>query len=120
MVENQSFMNSNGGISFEFIPRIAYNNPNGLTNVSAIANYDIRSSALNKLFYFQLTNPLLIDLSNTDIGINNDLEILSIITNLVKDMDYLNVATTKISFLVNLNALELTIKLLHRGLQNYL
>jgi aspartokinase len=54
------------------------------------------------------------------IGINNDLQILSIITNIVTNMNYLNVATTKISFLIDLNSLEGTIKLLHGGLSDYL
>jgi aspartate kinase len=82
-----------------------------LTNVKVIFDN-------NQTSYIVNTNLAFVSL--VGIGINNDLQILSIITNLVTDMNYLNVATTKISFLIDLNSLEGTIKLLHGGLSDYL
>ena len=67
----EAFLNSNTGIIFEFTAARAaqaYNtepliNDNiGFGDVSAIAIYDIPSSLLNKLFYFQLSSAL--DITN--------------------------------------------------------
>ncbi len=67
----EAFLNTNTGIVFEFTAARAaqpYNtgpliNDNiGFGDVSAIAIYDIPSSLLNKLFYFQLSSPL--DITN--------------------------------------------------------
>ena len=85
-----------------------------LTDVAAVKNIFDKHNISYKI------NSNLALVSVVGIGINNDLEILSIITNLVKDMDYLNVATTKISFLLDLTLLDPTIKSLHKGLENYL
>ena len=67
----EAFLNTNTGIIFEFTAARAsqsYNiapltNDNlGFGDVSAIAVYDIPSSLLDKLFYFQLSSPL--DITN--------------------------------------------------------
>ena len=63
----QAFLTTNSGIIFEFTAARAaqpyttgplINDNVGFGDVSAIAIYDIPSSLLNKLFYFQLSSPL--------------------------------------------------------------
>jgi hypothetical protein len=67
ILNNEAFLTTNSGIIFEFTAARAsqsYNigplmNDNlGFGDVSAIAVYDIPSSLLDKLFYFQLSGPL--------------------------------------------------------------
>lgn len=80
ILNNQAFINTDSGIVFEFtaakvsqeyktIPLIIDND--GFSDVSAIAIYEISSTTLNNLFYFQLASSL--DVSNIQVakyGIN--------------------------------------------------
>ena len=78
ILNNEAFLNTNSGIIFEFTAARAsqsYNigplmNDNlGFGDVSAIAQYNIPSSLLDKLFYFQLSSPL--DIQNIASSISN-------------------------------------------------
>jgi hypothetical protein len=82
IINNQAFVDTDSGIVFEFtaaqasqtytkLPVITDNL--GFNDVSAIAVYNIPSSVLNNLFYFQLDAPF--DISNIDIinyGVNSN------------------------------------------------
>jgi hypothetical protein len=70
IINNEAFLNTDTGIVFEFTAAQASQTYTGVpiednigfTDVSAIAVYDIQSSVLDNLFYFQSSS----DISNTD------------------------------------------------------
>jgi len=147
ILNTEAFLTTNTGIIFEFTAARAsqsYNigplmNDNlGFGDVSAIAVYDIPSSLLDKLFYFQLSSPL--DINNVaanviKYGINTDYKFNILFSNAITSysnftlnnqikIDYVSylaytlIGTTNINVFANTLQLVQTVVAMDSGFNN--